>query len=397
MVELGLLVTGKYDAEIREALVSTTLNQLAKLEYGVRQRLRLRLLQLLSTADSPLFKNASTNSQVFIKAQDVHMNKPVEIPEFTDFSSSNTHIQNMSRVFNLPVPPKVQVMPMGYNARTSSVVLSGTPVPRPHGIFSLPGEDEAQATLRPTRKLDFEVELGIVLSQPLPHGQSLNGQDGQTADQIMRKHVFGFLVLNDWSARDVQAYEMIPTGPFHGKSFTTSISPWIVPLESLEDDENNIGRQHPLSCLSGVKSSVDVPGDKAVFDIDIDVTISRNGSSFRKITRCNLKAVYWSPVQLIKYQASSGCGFRTGDILGTGTLSVSGGDASDFPSSLGCLQEITEDARKPLSIQFAGQDREDVAFLEDGDLVTFEAWAKKRDGSRCFGFGSVSGRVMPSS
>lgn len=175
----------------------------------------------------------------------------------------------MSRIFGLSMPPQVSVLPMAYTGRASSLVLSGTPVKRPRGFFSLPGEIKTDRPVRPTRKLDFEAELGFVIAQPVPHGQTI--AEDMEADEIARAHLFGMLILNDWSARDIQAYESMPLGPFHGKSFCSSISPWVVPLEAFQSAESNVARQPPAM----MDCPLSAAGDSSIFDIEVVVKMTR--------------------------------------------------------------------------------------------------------------------------
>jgi len=293
----------------------------------------------------------------------VRLHRPFEVGDYVDFYASENHAANVGRLFRPggePLMPNWKHLPVGYHGRSGTVVLSGTPVPRPNG--QRPGE--GAPTFGPSRRLDFEAEVGFVIGA----GSTRPVTVGQFAD-----HVFGVFLVNDWSARDIQAWESRPLGPFLAKSFATSISPWIVPLEALAHAQVRPPRQdpEPLPYLAG-------PGNTG-FDLALEVRL--NG----QVVSCPpFAAMYWTPAQMLAHMTVNGASTRTGDFFASGT--VSGPDREQR----GCLLELSWGGAEP----FALPDGSVRSFLEDGDEVTITATAPVADGSR-IGFGEVTGRVLP--
>ena len=291
---------------------------------------------------------------------------PVEVADFADFYSSLEHATNAARVLR-PGDPQLhrnwREMPVGYHGRSGTVVVSGTPVPRPRGQLA-PGH--ARPELAPTRRLDFEAEIGFVVGlgsapgQPVPAG-------------AFAEHVFGVVLLIDWSARDIQAFESRPLGPFLGKSFATTISPWVVPLAALEQARVPSPPQdpEPLAYLR----------DGQRWGLDIDLTVSING---QVISRPRFATMYWTGAQQLAHLTVNGAAVRTGDLYGSGTVS------SFRRDEMGSLLEITAGGRDPVTLP-DGQPR---GYLADGDTVTLSGSAPGPDGSR-IEFGSASGQVVP--
>jgi fumarylacetoacetase len=295
----------------------------------------------------------------------VRMHRPFEVGDYVDFYASENHAANVGRLFRPgadALTPNWKYLPVGYHGRSGTVLLSGAPVPRPLG--QLPGE--GAPTFGPSQRLDFEAEVGFVVGVGSPMGTSIGM--GQFAD-----HVFGVFLVNDWSARDIQAWESRPLGPFLAKSFATSISPWIVPLEALEHARTGTPRQdpEPLPYLAG-------PGHTG-FDLTLEIRL--NG---QLVSRPPFATMYWTPAQMLSHMTANGASARTGDFFASGT--VSGPDREQR----GCLLELSWGGAEPLTLP----DGSVRSFLEDGDEVAITATAPAADGGR-IGFGEVTGRILP--
>jgi fumarylacetoacetase len=291
-----------------------------------------------------------------IEGQPLHL--PFEVADYVDFYSSREHAENMGRLFRPdtePLPPNWLHLPIGYHGRSGTVVVSGTPIVRPKGQLKAP--DDPAPTYAPTRRLDFELELGFVVGTA-----SRLGVPVSTSEAL--DHVFGAVLVNDWSARDIQAWEYQPLGPFLGKSFATSISAWVVPLDELTRCDGQPQNPPPLDYLR-------VPENWA-FDIDLEVRLNH-----QTISRTNTRHLYWNVEQQIAHLTANGAGLRTGDLLASGTIS---GPTQD---SVGSLIELTRNGAEPLELP----DGSSRTFLEDGDEVTLEA----------AGVGEVAGRILSAS
>ncbi len=332
---------------------------------------RARLSELLRAGPGPLSDDATLREWTLVPQRDATMHMPVVVPGYTDFYSSKEHATNVGSMFRDPknaLLPNWLEIPIGYNGRASSVVVSGTPVRRPLGQLKVP--DAARPELAPCRKLDLELETGFIIGQGNALGEPIAAADAEA-------HIFGMVLLNDWSARDIQQWEYVPLGPFNSKTFATSISPWLVTMEALEPFRVAGPAQDPppLAYLQH-------RGNHA-FDIHLDVTLrpqaARAGTT---ICRTNFRGMYWSMAQQLVHHTSGGCNTRVGDLMGSGTIS------GPTPDSRGSLLEITWNGTTPLTVE--GGTR---TFLEDGDEVTLRGWCQG-DGYRV-GFGQVSGNILP--
>jgi fumarylacetoacetase len=295
----------------------------------------------------------------------VWLHRPFEVGDYVDFYASENHAANVGRLFRPggeALMPNWKYLPVGYHGRSGTVVLSGTPVSRPSG--QRPGE--GAPTFGPSQRLDFEAEVGFVVGVGSPPGSPI-GVD-QFAD-----HVFGVFLVNDWSARDIQAWESRPLGPFLAKSFATSISPWIVPLEALAHARVRPPPQdpEPLPYLAG--------SGPTGFDLALEVRL--NG---QVVSRPPFATMYWTPAQMLAHMTVNGASTRTGDIFASGTVS---GPARE---QRGCLLELSWGGAEPLKLP----DGSVRSFLEDGDEVTITATAPAADGAS-IGFGEVTGRILP--
>ena len=295
----------------------------------------------------------------------VRLHRPFEVGDYVDFYASENHATNVGRLFRpdgAALMPNWKHLPVGYHGRSGTVVLSGTPVTRPRG--QRPGE--GAPTFGPSRRLDFEAEVGFVVGVGSPLGSPV-------AVDAFAEHVFGAFLVNDWSARDIQAWESRPLGPFLAKSFATSISPWVVPLEALARARVRPPPQHPepLPYLTGSGSD----------GFDLALEIQLNG---QVISRPPFASMYWTPAQMLAHLTVNGASTRTGDFYASGT--VSGPDRDQR----GCLLELSWGGAEPLTLP----DGSVRSFLEDGDEVTITATAPGADGT-AIGFGEVTGRILP--
>jgi len=299
---------------------------------------------------------------------------------YSDFNCSYEHGKNCSDITGFPISQGWYYLPQVYNGRTSSLAVSGTPLTRPCGIFPLkPG---APPTFQPETKLDFELEMGVWISRPVPRGQRLDIANA-------KQHIFGLTLLNDWSARQIQFFEMPPLGPFHSKGSLTSVSPWIVPIEALEEVAacSRSYKQEPpaLPHLSW-------PGgeDRATWNVHVEATLIRGDESYT-LSQSNLNEMHWTPLQQVTYLGSAGEGLSSGDCFGSGTISSSRLNARGEKIGLSCiLERQLQNAR----MESLPHDLHET-LLKDGDEVVMSAWCKGRDGEIMFGFGECRGVVMP--
>jgi fumarylacetoacetase len=358
--------------ETRHACSSDTLNPLMALTPRHWRALRARLTELLTVPRDA--------EPYLLPMHDAVMLLPAAIGDYTDFYASIYHATNVGSLFrpDQPLVPNYKHIPIGYHGRASSIVASGAPVRRPQGQTMSPGA--ASPIFGPTRALDYELEAaffvgtGNVLGEPIPM-------------ESAEDHIFGICLLNDWSARDIQAWEYQPLGPFLGKSFTTTISPWVVPMEALAPyraprSARPAGDPEPLPYL-------DSPEDRAHGAIDLIMEVEIASAQMRdanippfRLSRGNLKDLYWTIAQMVAHHTSNGCNLRPGDLLATGT--VSGPDKD----SRGCLLEITRRGADPLTLP-TGEIRK---FLEDGDEITLRGYCE-RAGLPRIGLGECTGRI----
>lgn len=361
------------------------LNSFAALTPTTRTAVRHKIISLLSEPTSPIFASPVLNNAAFHLQKDVKMHLPMQIGDFTDFMCARTHVNNCSRIAGAPgVPPNFYAFPTAYNGRSSSIVPSGTPIQRPKGMLRLP-DQPTKFEFAPSKMMDFELEMGFFVSKPVPFGKIIR----KVKDA--REHIFGFVMLNDWSARDVQFAEMTPLGPFNGKGSGTTISPWIITLDALEGAEIACGDELAVEKMGALPQHLRHEDENYTWNVEVSVSLKRagDGKGFL-ISKSNLKDLYWSPAQMLSHHASSGCGLRTGDLLGTGTISSL---LTDEPavSPLGCLHEMTAAG----TIPFKTIGNSEVRWLEDGDDVLLSGNVLKADGSRV-GFGDCYGVLIAS-
>ncbi len=363
---------GLLPAVAKGTFAAGSLNRFIALGKPVWTDTRARLTSLLQADDQTLSGNAALRDKALVPMSSVTLHLPVEIPGYTDFYSSREHATNVGRMFRDPANallPNWLEIPIGYNGRASSVVVSGTPLHRPNGQIKLP--DQARPVFSACRKLDYELEMAFIVGKPSNLGEPIS-----TADAL--SHMFGMVILNDWSARDIQQWEYVPLGPFNSKGFGTSISPWVVTMDALEPfrSENPEQSPEPLAYLRQ-------PARNA-YDIALEVALQpQDAAKASTVCRTNFKAMYWTMTQQLAHHTVSGCNVRVGDLMGSGTIS------GTTPDSFGSLLETTRNGAEPVTLA-GGATR---GFLEDGDTVVMTGWCQG-DGYRV-GFGEVTGKVLP--
>ena len=349
-----------------------TLNPFMALGPKVWSRTRARISELLRHDNPELRDNPHLRQRALVPMAQAKLHLPIGVAGYTDFYSSKEHATNVGVMFrgkDNALQPNWLHMPIGYNGRASTVVVSGTSVRRPRGQLKPPTAE--LPSFGACKRLDFELEMGFVVGQPSKMGEMLTERQAEAM-------IFGFVILNDWSARDIQQWEYVPLGPFQAKAFATSISPWIVTREALQPFRVQGPEQDPapLPYLQQVQ-----PNN---YDLQLDVGLrAAPMNESMRICRTNFKYMYWSSVQQLVHHASSGCAMNIGDLLGSGTIS---GPEKD---QRGSLLEISWNGTEP--IELPGDIKR--TFLEDGDSLSFHGWCQG-DGYRV-GFGEVEGTIVP--
>ncbi|MFG2039019.1 fumarylacetoacetase [Dactylosporangium sp. NPDC048998] len=339
-------------------LGQATLNRFMSTGRPVWSRVRERLTELLSTN-----RHREAVEPLLISVEDVRLELPFEVADYVDFYSSEEHATNLGRLFRPggeALLPNWKHLPVGYHGRAGTVVVSGTDVPRPCGQRKAP--DEPAPTFGRSARLDIEAEVGFVVGVP---------SSGAVAIDDFRAHVFGAVLVNDWSARDLQAWEYQPLGPFLGKSFRTSISPWVVPLDALDAARVPGPAQEP-AVLPYLRASEH-------YGYAIDLEVFWNGTL---VSRPPFAGMYWTPAQQLAHMTVNGAWARTGDLYASGTVSGPGSDQT------GSFIERTWNGSRPLQLA----DGTTRKFLLDGDTVTITATAPGPEGTR-IGFGEVTGTI----
>ena len=345
---------------------SSTLNSFINQDRSVWKDVRYKLQSILTDSKSII----SYNPQLLVKQNIAMMHLPVMVGDYTDFYSSKEHAVNVGTMFRgkeNALNPNWLHLPVAYHGRASSVVVSQTPIYRPYGQIK---PDDGAPIFKKSSALDFELEMGAIIGQ----GNSL-GQQISTEDAI--DHVFGMVLVNDWSARDIQKWEYVPLGPFLGKNFATSISPWVVTMDALEPFRVSAPNQEPepLDYLKRV--------GKTAYDINLDVLLrTKKTSKDEKIVSSNYKYLYWDLAQQIAHHTVGGCNMRVGDLIASGTIS------GPNRNSMGSMLEIAWKGTMPLHLN-SGETR---AYLDDGDTVTISGVCQKDD--LTIGFGSVAGTIV---
>ena len=376
--EKGLLrgTIGKTIAPM--ALEQDALGKLMRLGRDAASELRVLLADILADDNSSA---AALADEITVAQSDVRMLRPVHIGNYTDFYASIHHATNVGSMFrpDNPLLPNYKYVPIGYHGRASSIVVSGTAVQRPSGQTR--PDENAPPVFGPSKRLDYEMEVGAYIGSSTALGQSLSVEQAESA-------LWGLCLVNDWSARDIQSWEYQPLGPFLSKNFATSVSPWIVTMDALEPYRVPVaaraaGDPPPLPYLSSPMNA-----RLGAFDVAVEVWLSSAkmraaGISPFRISRGRMRDLYWTMAQMLAHHTSNGCNVETGDLIASGT--ISGPDKE----SRGCLLERAWRGSEPLELP-TGEKR---AFLEDGDEVIMRGYAE-RDGYRRIGFGECRGTIV---
>jgi fumarylacetoacetase len=350
----------------------SNLNPFMSLGPKAWSKTRARISELLRHDHPELRDNDALRERALVPMRTAKLYLPFKVAGYTDFYSSKEHATNVGIMFrgkDNALQPNWLHMPIGYNGRASTVVVGGTPVRRPRGQLKPPG---AQApSFGACKRLDFELEMGVVIGQPSVMGETLTEAQAEAM-------IFGFTLLNDWSARDIQQWEYVPLGPFQAKAFATSISPWIITREALEPFRVHgpVQDPTPLPYLQQAQANN--------YDLHLDVMMRAAGTNApTSICTTNFKYLYWSSVQQLVHHTSSGCAMNVGDLLGSGTIS------GPEKHQRGSLLEISWNGTEPVELP-GGIKR---TFLEDGDSLSLRGWCQG-DGYRV-GFGEVEGTILP--
>ncbi len=373
ILDLAVLeAAGLLPVEARASVFNQpALNAFMALGPAQWSKIRARISELLRQDVATLRDDAALRSRALVPRGSAQMHLPFEVKSFSDFYSSLQHATNAGMILrgaNAALMPNWRHMPIGYNSRASTVVVSGTPIRRPLGQLK---SGDTPPVMGACGKLDFELEMGVVLGQDSAMGEMIG--EAQAQDMI-----FGFVLLNDWSARDIQAWEYQPLGPFLAKAFATTISPWIVTKEALEPFRVATPAQEPQPLPYLRQSGLNN------YNVTLEVWLrSQKMTTPVQITQSNFRYLYWSSVQQLMHHASTGCAMRVGDLLGSGTIS------GDEVSERGSLLEISWNGTQPLTLP-SGETR---SFLEDGDELIFRGFAQG-NGYR-IGFGEAAGMITP--
>ena len=368
LAELGYLKETGFDSSDFDA---PFLNPMMKKGKLAVRGLRNRISELLLDSSTSLQNNPSQIEQVLHLISAVEVSMPVEIGDYTDFYSSKEHATNVGMMFRDPANallPNWLWIPVAYHGRASSIVLSGQDIHRPKGQIK-PSADE-DPIFTPSRQVDFELEMAFITFDGKPLGDSISTEEADS-------YIFGLCLFNDWSARDIQAWEYVPLGPFLGKNFASSISAWIVTLDALEPFSVESPEQNPK-----VLPYLEFDGKKA-YDIQLQVGILTNNKEETVVCNSNFKYMYWNMAQQLAHHTSNGCNIRCGDLLGSGTIS---GKSED---SFGSMLELTWRGTKPLKVK----DGSERKFINDGDSVIMRGHSEL-NGIR-IGFGELSSKLFP--
>jgi fumarylacetoacetase len=347
------------------------LNGMMLLGRDACRAIRMRVADLLDADNAELRDHAFNRSNVLYGVEEVTMQLPVFIGDYTDFYSSREHATNVGKMFRDPdnaLLPNWLHLPVGYHGRSSSIVVSGTPLHRPFGQTLPPQADTP--VFGPSKRVDFELETGFFTYEGKPLGHAISAAEAED-------YIFGMVLFNDWSARDIQKWEYVPLGPFLAKNFGSSMSPWVVTLDALEPFRTAGPTQEPAPL-----PYLHTPGEHT-FDIQLEVLLQPEGAEPSRICRSNFKHLYWNMAQQLAHHTVNGCNIRAGDLLASGTIS------GPTPDSFGSMLELSWSGQQPLTLA-SGHQR---SFIEDGDTVIMRGFAEQ-PGLR-IGFGEVSCTLLP--
>lgn len=368
IAEAGLLDGIKFDKkDLSRPYLNWFIGSGKKVTIAVRERIS----DLLNAENAELRDNAELKAKALIKQSDAQMLMPVRIPNYTDFYSSKEHATNVGIMFRDPANallPNWKHLPVGYHGRASSIVVSGTPIHRPKGQTK--ADDAAAPSFGPSKLLDFELEMAFIIGKDTELGESISTANAED-------YIFGMVLFNDWSARDIQKWEYVPLGPFLAKNFGSTISPWIVTLDALEPFRVETPTQEP-EVLPYLKFE-----GKKNFDINLQVEIIPENGQGKTVSQSNFKYMYWNMAQQLAHHTINGCNICVGDLYASGTIS------GPTPDSYGSMLEISWQGKKPVQMP----DGTERKFILDNDTVVMRGWCEK-DGVR-IGFGKCAGKILP--
>lgn len=348
------------------------LNDFIALGKPMCRRVRERISEIFNKDNPELRDNAEARKKCFFNVKDVQMCMPIKIGDYTDFYSSKEHATNVGSMFRDPknaLLPNWLHLPVAYHGRASSIMVSGQNFHRPKGQMTPPGSEEP--VFGPSKALDIELETGFIIGKSTKLGESVSTKDAED-------YIFGMVLFNDWSARDIQRWEYVPLGPFLAKNFASTISPWIVTLDALEPFHVKAPEQEKK-----VLPYLEHASEKTGLDITLEVYLQPDKKEGMKICTSNYKYMYWTMDQQLAHHTVNGCNINVGDVMASGTIS------GPTPDSFGSLLEITWGGSKPLTFP----DGTTRKYLEDGDTVTIKGYCQK-DNVR-IGFGEAKATVLP--
>ncbi len=374
-IDLGALQQLNYFEGIDltdDMFMQDTLNDFISDGRKTWRLVRNRIAELFDANTPKLRDNTKDREIVIFDLADVEMQLPVLIGDYTDFYSSKEHATNVGKMFRDPenaLLPNWLHIPVGYHGRSSTIVPSGIPVHRPNGQTLPPGE--TQPVFGPSKRVDFELEMGFITTDANIMGEAIPVGEAE-------EHIFGMVLFNDWSARDIQKWEYVPLGPFLAKNFASSMSPWIVTLDALEPFRTESPAQEDPKPLEYLQQE----GQHA-FDIKLQVALQPEGGEENVISNSNFKYMYWSMSQQLAHHTVNGCRVNSGDLMGSGTIS------GPTPDSFGSMLELSWGGKNPLKLS----DGTERTFINDGDTVIMRGYCQNNEVR--IGFGEVSSKLLP--
>ncbi|GMH42869.1 hypothetical protein BSKO_10788 [Bryopsis sp. KO-2023] len=350
-----------------------SLNEFMGLGRSAWREVRESLMRLFSSAEGIIRDDEQLQEKVLIHKANVQMHLPAQIGDYTDFYASREHATNVGTMFrgaDKALQPNWVHLPVGYHGRSSSIVVSGTDVKRPKGQMP---PTEGVVDFGPSKMVDFELEMGAFMGPGNELGESISVDDAMD-------HIFGLVLMNDWSARDIQKWEYVPLGPFNGKNWATTISPWVVTMDALE----------PFKCEAPTQSPPVLPylreRHRSTYDIKLQVDLQPSGrADVATVSNSNLRKLYWTFPQMVAHHTAGGCNLRSGDLLGTGTIS------SETEDGLGSMLELCWSGARPCNLRLGNEVLERKS-LHDGDSVILRGWCQGSDYR--IGFGECCGKIV---
>lgn len=356
-----------------DLFMKDTLNDFISLGRNVARQVRNKIAEIFDVENTSLQNNNSQKDVVIFDINDIETQLPVAIGDYTDFYSSKEHATNVGIMFrgkDNALMPNWLHMPVAYHGRSSSIVVSGTPIHRPHGQTLPIGE--TQPVFGPSQRIDMELETAFITTNANRLGESVPVDKAE-------EYIFGMVIFNDWSARDIQKWEYVPLGPFLGKSFISTISPWIVTMDALE----------PFRCKSPEQEVTPLPylqqkrSDNS-YDIKLQTFLETENGDMNLLSQSNFKYMYWTMAQQLAHHTINGCNVRSGDMMGSGTIS---GPTKD---SYGSMLELTWAGKNPITLK----DGTTRVFFKDGDNVILHGYCENKEVR--IGFGTCTGKILPS-